>query len=428
MPRPSTGAWAVISFSTPTVAAPTVVRTRTSLPNSLAFITASVALLAVFFSSGLPISLYARYRVEDGISDAALALTTVAYLGATASSLLLMGRLSDALGRRRVAIGAVLCSVCGSMMLMIVHTSAVLMCGRVLQGLACGVASSALGAYVLETAPRRAQWLGAVIASTVPGAAVPVGALVSGLLVEYGPAPRLFGYTVLVVVLITCALVLPWCPEPPSSHPRPSALQAMRPRLALPAAVRLPMVIAALAYLATWSFGGFLQSFTPALVDEWLGSQSSLVVGAVFSSLSVLTPLGGTLLARQSESTNLRIGVIGFALCVIGTLLFLRAGALWPALVTNLLASLFQGAAISGGMRGVLKNTTPRARAEVLATAYLLAYSGSVTPVVFTALLGDHVGLGLICGFYLAVVVGAATSVVVIAGRAREQSAIPARL
>ncbi len=110
---------------------------------STGFLVASSALIGVFFSAGLAIPLYNTFRVEDGITDGDLALTTVAYLGMTALSLLMFGRLSNHLGRRPLVVAALACTIAACLVLMQVHSLPVLITGRVLQGLACGIASTA---------------------------------------------------------------------------------------------------------------------------------------------------------------------------------------------------------------------------------------------------------------------------------------------
>ncbi|MDN5603860.1 MAG: hypothetical protein L0G59_00330 [Kocuria sp.] len=70
------------------------------LPRPAGFVAAATALISIFFSSGIPVPLYNLFRVSDGITNADLALTTVCYLGVTALSLLVFGRLSNHIGRR----------------------------------------------------------------------------------------------------------------------------------------------------------------------------------------------------------------------------------------------------------------------------------------------------------------------------------------
>jgi MFS family permease len=67
--------------------------------------------------------------------------------------LVVFGRLSDHLGRRRVGAGALTSSALGLVILLGVDGLAPLATGRALQGLATGLASSALGAFVVDSAP-----------------------------------------------------------------------------------------------------------------------------------------------------------------------------------------------------------------------------------------------------------------------------------
>ena len=174
---------------------------RARLTGTAAFATTSCALLLVFVASGMPIALYGLYRGQDGITDDQLAVATVAYLAATACSLLVLGRLSDHVGRRPVAIGAVLTSLAGTAVLLGVDGLPHLLTGRVLQGVACGLASSAIGSYVVDTAPDRPRWLPAAVTGTLPPFAVPLGALASGLLADRAPAPRTLGLTLVCAAL-----------------------------------------------------------------------------------------------------------------------------------------------------------------------------------------------------------------------------------
>jgi MFS family permease len=103
--------------------------------------------LAVFAASASPIPLYELYRRTDGLRHADLSLTAVAYFVAVMAALLIYGRLSNHVGRRPVALAALLITAAGTPVLTQVHSVAPLIAGRVLQGIGCGLASSALAEY-----------------------------------------------------------------------------------------------------------------------------------------------------------------------------------------------------------------------------------------------------------------------------------------
>jgi MFS family permease len=68
------------------------------------FVAASSPLVFVFAAAGTLIPLYNTYRAEDGITNGDLATASVFYFVAAAIALLILGRLSNHLGRRPVAL------------------------------------------------------------------------------------------------------------------------------------------------------------------------------------------------------------------------------------------------------------------------------------------------------------------------------------
>src|SRR3954462_9013003 len=177
------------------------------LSRPAAFVSAACSLVFVFAAAGTPIPLYNTYRAEDGITNADLAVVSVGYFVAAAASLLMLGRLSNYVGRRPLALAALASAALSSLMLIGTHGVLPLLIARVLQGMACGVAASSLGSYVIEIAPERPRWLPAAISGSAPMLGVPIGALTCGALVEYGPAPRVLIHAVMATVLVVCALL-----------------------------------------------------------------------------------------------------------------------------------------------------------------------------------------------------------------------------
>ncbi|MFX7883205.1 MFS transporter, partial [Acinetobacter baumannii] len=81
------------------------------------------------------------------------------------------------------------------------------------------------------------------------------GALGSGALVTFAPAPTQLGYIVLLTVSALLASILWFMPE--TAERRPGALASLRPHVSVP-----PQALKALARvtpvnIATWALGGF---------------------------------------------------------------------------------------------------------------------------------------------------------------------------
>ena len=72
----------------------------------LAFLSAVVSLVVSFAAAAAPIPLYNIYRGEDGFTNAGISMAIVAYAVGTIAALLVLGRLSNHLGRRLTAIAS----------------------------------------------------------------------------------------------------------------------------------------------------------------------------------------------------------------------------------------------------------------------------------------------------------------------------------
>jgi MFS family permease len=352
--------------------------TSARLPAAGAFGIVAATFVAVFLASGTPVPLYNTYRADDGVTSAGLAITTVVYLATTAVALLTTGRLSNHVGRRPVAIGAALCAAAGCLVMLEVRDLGVLLIGRMLQGIACGVASSALGSYVLDLSPKRIAWLGPVITSNAPPFAIPVGALLSGTLVQYAPAPTALIYTIVAVALVVLAGLLMLCPE--TVERRPGAIASLRPRVLVPRGQGRLLFAVGATLAGTWALSGFYQAFSPVLAADELGTSSALIVALVFSSIVVLSPIGGLLTGRLRAPIAMRIGLVAFVVATGAVLISLHLGLIWWFLAASAVAGIAQGGANAGGMRAILGEAAPGDRAGLLATLYLISYAGAAAP------------------------------------------------
>ncbi|MFR9779593.1 MFS transporter [Micromonospora sp. MS34] len=373
---------------------------------SLGFFGAAVSLVAVFAASGTPIPLYERYREADGLTTADLSLAAVAYFGAVMVTLLVLGRLSDHLGRRVISVAAVAVAAAGCLALLDVHAVGTLAAGRVLQGIACGLASTALASYAVDTAPERPRWLGAATTAGAPLVGLTIGALGSGALVQYGPTPRQLVYLLTVALLVVCAVLILLSPETVTRSG--GVINSLRPRVAVPAEIRPLLPAAAAVFVATWALGGFYQAFSPAVASDDLGTTNTLITAAVFASFMAPNAVGGPLTGRMPPVAAQRAGIAVFALAVVGIVLSLRAGAVVPVILAGLVAGAAQGAAFTGSMRAMLARISAGQRAGLLATVYLISYGGAAIPSLIAGRLSAHSDLIHIAAGYAALAVVAA--------------------
>ena len=364
---------------------------------TLAFVAAVASMVAAFAAVGSTIPLFNVYRAEDGFTNAGISLTVVVYSVATLGTLLLLGRVSNHVGRRPAAIASLGLLVLGCLVLLDVHDISILIAGRLLMGLGAGLASSSLTAYIVDTAPARPTWLASVASSQTVMLGLAVGAIASGALVQFGPWPRDLIYLVVIGLLLLSAALVAISPE--TVTPSPAGWRALRPSVRVPFRVRHLLPVAATVFLATWATGAFYQAFVPALVEDHLHTDSSLVLGLVFAAYMGPSALGAPLGGRFSPAAAQRIGMVAFLTGWIGLITATSIGALPLFIAATIVAGAAQGVAISAATRGLLCGSAVADRAPIFAVVYLLSYSGATIPSLISAQLSNvfslpHIVLG----------------------------------
>src|SRR5438552_229664 len=170
-------------------------------------------------------------------------MAVAAYAVGTIAALLVLGRLSNHLGRRLTAISSLGLLLLGCLPLLNVHDIDTLLAGRLLVGVGTGLASSSLTSYIVDAAPSRPEWLASVSSSQGPMLGLTVGAIASGALVQFGPWPRVLIYLVCVGFLLLSAALIAispsqrstpahWCCsswQPSSPAPAKASLSARPP-------------------------------------------------------------------------------------------------------------------------------------------------------------------------------------------------------
>jgi predicted MFS family arabinose efflux permease len=347
-----------------------------------------LASIVLFFLAGssAPTPLYAVYQAAWGFTPATVTVVFGIYAVAVLSTLLTFGALSDHVGRRPVLIAATLVQAGAMLIFASAHGLGALLVARVVQGLSTGAAMGAIGAGLLDIDRPR----GTVANAVAPMAGTATGGLLSGLMVQYLPAPTQLVYLVLAGIFVLQAVGVSLMSE--SVVPRPGAFASLRPRLRLPADLRGPALLAAPVLVATWALAGFYGSLGPALVRRILGS-SSLVVGGL--ALFVLAGSGALtvlLLRRWSALPMMNLGA-GALFVGVGLTLFAAASGSAPLFFTGaVLAGAGFGAGFQGAIRTVLPLTAATDRAGVLSVLYVISYLAMGVPAVLGGLRATHGG------------------------------------
>jgi Major Facilitator Superfamily len=344
--------------------------------------------IILFFLAGssAPTPLYAVYQAAWGFSPVTVTVIFGIYAVAVLATLLVFGSLSDYVGRRPVLIVATSLQAVAMGVFATAHGVGALLAARVIQGLSTGAAAGAVGAGMLDLDRRK----GAIANAVGPMLGTATGGVMSGLAVQYLPAPTQLVYLALGAIFIAQAFAVAAMPE--SAPRRPGARASLRPHFTLPPQVRAPLLLAAPALVAAWSLAGFYGSLGPTLVRRLAGS-SSLALGGL--ALFVLAGSGVvTVLATRERAPRsvLILGTVALTLGVGLTLAAIELRSISVFWVGAMLAGAGFGGAFQGAIRSVLPLAAAHERAGVLSILYLIAYLAMGVPAVLGGLRAVHGG------------------------------------
>lgn len=337
-------------------------------------------------ASSAPTPLYATYARMWDFSPITTTVVFGVYAIAVLLALLVLGRLSDHVGRRPVLLAALAVQTAAMVVLTTADGVGALLAGRVLQGVSTGGALGALGAAMVDVDRGR----GTVANAAAPGIGTGTGALLSGLLVQYAPAPTHLVYLLLVGVFLLQGVAVALMPETVSR--KPGARAAVVPEFTVPAGLRGPVLAAAPILFAVWALAGFYGSLGPALARQLSGS-SSVVLGALgFFLLAVVGSLATVVLGRMAPRTVMLVGIAMLVVAGAGTLVAVDQSSTVGFFSSTAVAGIGFGAGFQGGIRTVAPLAAPHERAGVLSVLYVVCYLGMGAPSVVAGVLVVHGG------------------------------------
>jgi predicted MFS family arabinose efflux permease len=395
---------------------------RRTLPNPVAFALAASVIGLGLFASITPSALYRSYSALWHFSPLTLTLVYATYMFGVLTSLLLIGRISDDVGRRPVLLGALGFLMVSTVLFMLADSVAWLFVARGLQGLATGGAVSAASAALLDLHPRRDPASVGLANGVASAGGIGLGALVSSSLVQLGEAPRVLPYVVLLALFALAFAGAYWMPEPVAEG-RPFRLTVERP--SVPRSARRPFLLAALAVLASWSIGGLFFSLGPGLSAHLFETTNVIVAGVGIVALGGSAAISQLLLGRTAPWIGASTGSIALA---AGMMLIVVAASTSSSAIL-LLGSIFGGAgfgiAFLGGLRALVAAIPAKHRAAVLSAFCIVAYLSGSVPAVLAGLVVGHLGLETTFEIFGSVVAAIALVVAFEAWRSRPARRAP---
>lgn len=353
--------------------------TRTGLSRPLAFGAIAYAFGVTMLGTTLPTPLYREYQRQLGFHSLMTTVIYAVYATGVIAALVLFGRTSDTLGRRRMLLAGLCCAVASALVFLLGSGLVPLFAGRVLSGLSAGVFTATATVTLVELAAPHNRERATLVATAVNMFGLGCGPLLAGFLSAGAPFPLRLPFVANLVLLAPAAIGVWLGPETAPVE----AGAKLRPQLpTVPAQARSVFVPAAIAVFAAFAVFGLLTAIEPGFLASLLHRTSPALAGVVVFSMFAGSAIGQVGLARFSGPLALPAGCAVLILGLAGI-----AGALiWSSLTVLIIGTVVvgvgQGLSFRNGMAAITERTPPDRRSGAVSSFFLVAYAGISVPVV----------------------------------------------
>lgn len=348
--------------------------------------------------STVPAPLYVLYRQRDGLNEFMITVVFAAYAAGVIASLCLAGHLSDWLGRRRMLLMSLTLSIMVGVLFVGGSGLAVLLIARFVSGVAVGIASGTITAYLADLHGagfvRQDRTRSDIVSSATPMLGLGAGALSAGLLAEYAPYPLRLPYVVFIGLLGAAMLAVWRAPETVKNY-QPFTYRVRR--ITVPAGAGAQFFAAGGTALTSFAMLALFSSVAPGFMAGTLHLHSHALGGLVTFLVFAAAAIAPIVTMRLSPRQGL---VWGFR-CLMGGLLLLMAGIGATHFLIFLLGGVIVGAGagllFKGAVSAVAGLAAPESRAGTMAGLFLMAYIGLSVPIVAVGLLTLYVTPAAAC-------------------------------
>ncbi|MER8729360.1 MFS transporter [Mesorhizobium sp. M1227] len=353
---------------------------------------AVAAMIAALFAGSTALTpLYIIYMQVFGFSQITLTLVYAVYVIGNLAALLMLGRVSDVIGRRPMALAGMAVAVVSAVVFLFAENVAWLDIARILSGLGIGVGAGTGTAWLAELLPTDDKSQAATIATSTNFLGLGLGALGAGLLAEYAPWPLRLTFVVYLAMLATVTLLV-WRTRETVSRPGKLADVSMRPRLSVPDDIRASFVAPAVTGFGAMALVGFYAALAPSILAQQLQVTNHAEAGALFFELAIVTAATIVATARLSS----RAAMFAALALMIPTVALIVAAQVFASMAIMIAGTALCGVAAALGYRGGLQVVNEIApadrRAEVVSAFFICCFCGNALPVIGIGVLSTVAG------------------------------------
>jgi len=381
--------------------------TRVLSPTS-AFVATALTFAALYLAAGAPTPLLVIFQRQWHFSAWVLTVAFAAYALGLLAAVLVVGSLSDHIGRRPVLVVSLVAELLAMLMFVFAPGIGWVIAARVVQGIATGAATSAFSASIVELAPPRHKRLGTIFGSIAPAGGLGLGALLTGAAVQFSANASVIVFTALTIVMAlgTFAIVL----SPETADPRPGAALSLIPRVIVPQPARREFTAAIPVLIAAWMLAGLFMGLAPTIIRTLFDLHSGLLDGATAFVQPATAAVIGLFLGSSTARRTTLIGTIGVLAGTTAIVTGVAAGVLPLLWIGGIVGGIGFGASFSGVIRAVTPLAEAHQRAGLFAAIYLVAYLSFGVPAIIAGVLDSSIGLlNTVLGYAVVIIIAAAT-------------------
>jgi predicted MFS family arabinose efflux permease len=343
----------------------------------VAILLAGVIPFSGFYTALAPFSLYIEWKQRLGINDIGLSVIFAAYISGVATMLIVGPTLARRWSDRPVLLAS--CAIAVTSCVLLGFSSDAWQTGiaRFASGLTTGLSASVGVSNVLSLGHGRVTRFAVSIGSSAVIVGSGIGAFVSGLVaaVGLGSDPVVFGIAAgLQVIALVCVAFAPLRPVAPKTTTHRSV--AVKPPTRLIAG-------AVATFAASNAPTGFFLALGSAIAARAMGSNSTVLLGALGAAVFASAFVGQTLIARIPERLRRTIALalaVGSAVLVLAAL---TTGSPVLIFVAGFAAGASQGAGQYAAFSQLSKHTSGSLLTRVTAIGFLCVYStNGILPLI----------------------------------------------
>ncbi len=355
----------------------------------------AASISAAFVGGTIPTPLYVIYRQKFDLSEIGVTLVFAAYFAGAFGALVVLGRLSDQIGRRRAVLPGIAAAAASAVIFLFADGLAELLIARAINGLAIGLVSGAATAWLAELHPPEKRGQATVVTVAAIAVGLGCGPLISGLLSEWAPEPLVLPYLAFLALLVPVAWLVSRAQETVERATVPLAQLDLSPRLGVPDESRAAFFAPAATAFSTFAMIGFYSAIAPLLLSGTLHVKSHAVGGVIVFALFA-ADVATVLATRRLDSRRAMLGGLAVMPFCVALLAYAQiAGSLGALVAGALLTGVPGGLAYRGSLQTV-NAIAPRGRhGEMVSSLLAAAYTGIAVPVIGVGIVSQLVSASI---------------------------------